>query len=988
MDSYLYNFIPRPPVFPELGGYDGLRGMPGELPAIPEIRGERAPHNNDNGNGGGQQNLSLADGLYSPPQAAVFAQNNRQDMQEQSDFSFEEGQWCRSVLSVANDNGNGGGQQNLPVADDLYSPPQAVVSAQNNRQDMLEQLHRLLDSTPYHSPSDFGIEKRHAHEVDRQEQLHRLLGSVPQAAAPDNRQDIQEQLHRLLVSAPYSSPSAFGIEKRHAHEVDRQEQLHRLLGSVPQAAAPDNQQHAVPIASDFSVSKQDLRLIMSFFSKKFPDLIDVPLTESKNYASDELVQCYAFFKTAENLCKQAANPGVDYFIARQMKWILRAAVAESVHRKLELALGKALDDIHSGGKRKKEYELRVSCAITADDSTSVFVGASLASQTSCKPTHEIEKKKEYGLSIGMKAGFSNKMLSASVQGGAGYQTREKYSNFEDFCQAHASSLRAFFDASKIALGKNIVDIFRLWNYKNIVKYANICQPFLADCLSAAGIRGITLNIAQIGRSLPSETSSYLTGMLKAGLKVRGMLGWAGLGARVKIRQGDKQKAVDVIDLLDQWPELVPRFLQETRSAPSRPLHRLKSSHHYVRITIPTATGPKYQYMEYVNNKLVRRLSQLPKERKVSIRPAVAPQKNVAQELVSLLENHVKQASREMVQSLLRDKPGKVIREIEQGIHNKASGLLRRYAELKHAKRLTPQEDKEIRQIVDQHAALFRREHKSWRVQTHSAKQKVNVNFGAGTNTVWKEFPIYVDGKMTLAHISDDDPHQTGCYLKLKFSGTFCTLEAAEQWLRHGLNQLGFGAQVAVISKSLAGLVIRYEHALGCRLLFKIKDGKCLLLVVDYFSSGKTTSSIAVPGVVVPSIKLKIKDEEQVLRGQHYGSESMDYILSIARKKLTSQQALAVWQSDFIKGHENEFMALINNMRKQWNKKSGVLYHELQAIALALTKENAAHGDCVEKFMAESAQKDQAIPALNQLLLTYVKYCLKPLIASRWQLVKA
>lgn len=928
MDSYLYNFIPRPPVFPELGRYDGLRGMPGELPAIPEIRGERAPHNNDNGNGGGQQNLSLADGLYSPPQAAVFSQNNRQDMQEQSDFSFEEGQWCRSVLSVTNDNGNGEGQQNLPVADDLYSPPQAVVSVQHNRQ------------------------------------------------------DIQEQLHRLLVSAPYSSPSAFDIEKRHAHEVDRQEQLHRLLGSVPQAAAPDNRQHAVPIASDFSVSKQDLRLIMSFFSKKFPDLIDVPLTESKNYASDEFVQCYAFFKTAENLCKQAANPGVDYFIARQMKWILRAAVAESVHRKLELALGKALDDIHSGGKRKKEYELRVSCAITADDSTSVFVGASLASQTSCKPTHEIEKKKEYGLSIGMKAGL-NKILSASVQGGAGYQTREKYSNFEDFCQAHASSLRAFFDASKIALGKNIVDIFRLWNYKNIVKYANICQPFLADCLSAAGIRGITLNIAQIGRSLPSETSGYLTGMLKAGLKVRGMLGWAGLGAGVKIRQGDKQKAVDVIDLLDQWPELVPQFLWETRSAlPRPPRPRPRPPHHYVRLTIPTKTGPEYKNIKCVNNQPVRCLPPRSKERIVSsMRP-------VAQELVSLLENHVKQASREMVQSLLRDKPEKVTREIEQGIHNKASGLLRRYAELKHAKRLTPQEDKEIRQIVDQSAALFRPVHKSWRVQTHSAKQKVNVNFGAGTNTVWKEFPIYVDGKMTLAHISDDDPHQTGCYLKLKFSGTFCTLEAAEKWLRHGLNQLGFGAQVAAISKSLAGLVIRYEHALGCRLLFKIKDKKCLLLVVDYFSSGKTTSSIAVPGVVVPSIKLKIKDEEQVLRGQHYGSESMDYILSIARKKLTSQQALAVWQSDFIKGHENEFMALINNMRKQWNKESGVLYHELQAIALALTKENAAHGDCVEKFMAESAQEDRAIPALNQLLLRYVKYCLKPLIASRWQLVKA
>lgn len=723
--------------------------------------------------------------------------------------------------------------------------------------------------------------------------------------------------------------------KREARELPSTHEVLRPASvAVSAAHKPQSGQQAKCTVLGFNfISKSDVQRIQTYFGREVAASMAPSLSEAENYSFDDLKHCYVFFRSAEKACAKADNPGVDYFIARQMKWVFRAALAETVHRRLEAELDKALDDIHAGGKRNKGLGLRAGVAVTADDSIALFTEIKHASQISHKPTHEIECKMDNSVSFGVKAGFVGQLISAKLAKGWGYQKREKYSNFSEFCRAHASSLKSFYDASKISLGKNIIDILSVWDFEKVIRYSNICQPFLRQCLNVAGIRNVSIHYFTVRRALPSEKSTYLTCMLKAGLKARGMIGWAGLGANVKMRYGEKQKAVDAIDLLEHYPDLVPRFL--------------------------------------------------------SLTPTLAPAKiSGAEQLLAELVEHVYKASRVMTQSLLRDEPKALVRQKENSVYRDAAVLLRRYAELKHAHYLTAQHEEKLKNCIEHYAVLLRPIHKSWLVQTHSAKQKVKIDFALGSNQVWKEFPVYVNGKMTLAHISDDDPHQAGTYLRLKFFGTFCTLEAAERWLRHGLGKLGLGEDIAALSQKLAGLVIKYEHGLGCKLLFKIKGKTILLLVVDYVTRAKTTTSVAVPGLGVASIKLKLEDKCETLRSQHIGAETLDYILPIARKKLTSQQALAAWQKEIIAGHEGEFMALIDNMRRQWNATCGVLYDELKAMQSVLQVAKAAYGDCVEKFMLDSAREDHAIEALNQLLLMYVKHHLKPFVAAQWQLVNA
>ena len=175
--STLYSFMPRPPL-----GYDSLSGVSGALPAIRDVRGEGLSHNNDNGNGEGQQNLSLTNDLYSPPQA-VSAQNNRQHARPVD----EDVLFLRYLDSVTQ-----------------------VESAMND----LQQAGQIVSRE-----SDFGFEKRFAQEEDAQQQLRRYRHSVRQAEFAMNYLE-----HAYEVSAESCQASS----SSHRHDVPLQIVLARM----------------------------------------------------------------------------------------------------------------------------------------------------------------------------------------------------------------------------------------------------------------------------------------------------------------------------------------------------------------------------------------------------------------------------------------------------------------------------------------------------------------------------------------------------------------------------------------------------------------------------------------------------------------------------------------------------------------------------------------------------------------------------------------
>ncbi|WP_157658536.1 hypothetical protein [Burkholderia ubonensis] len=679
-----------------------------------------------------------------------------------------------------------------------------------------------------------------------------------------------------------------------------------------------------------SAGADKFKEIRSFLSKNGPDSSSAVMT------AHDAATLYEFFKRAESVLdprmglditrtREIEFPG-GRELCRALKWQFRMCLNSHVKARLDQQLEHRLGYVQDGGERLNEVLIRPTFGLDPAGSIAGYFQLGLSNNLSSTPAREIKDSTKLAFEIGGEAAFT-KWCAVNLGIGYGATHTKKYASLHEYVGANSSSLSAWFNESKMAAFENIGDIIKLSKtYEKDILYCAFSRPRVEQGIRELGLAGIALQSnSNIGSSDYEDTIS-------SSKIINGGVNFSGFGSAVANFEGVvegfvKNKKLDIIDLMDLHPELAKEKIKEVKGE---------------------ASGEK---------------------------------------IIDKINAHVDQGSRRVFFEISRNATPAEIRGAIQKSRSDSKIILEQYVAARLSGKIDSEMDLKIRRTMDDHKIIFRpaslKEHV---LQTHGERRVVSLNIGVATAGL---APATGSIKSSLQLVKkDDDPHAVGQYLELEISGTFATMDALETAVRASLQRVTTSSNdIGAVAGAVGGVAFHQSHGMSTKALVKLKDNKPILMVAQTFLVKKDKTDLKVPVSTGGSVDGGISAEYKTLGKECLGTESLDFILQIARKKLSDPVDKNSWDA-YVESHESDFDEIIKKIGRR-DKKS-ILYRELLSIG-----ENSPGASSLIEKLSEAASLADATPTptnrseartkLTDVLTKYVQTYYRAEVAKSWTL---
>ncbi|MBS7841566.1 hypothetical protein KFF47_02120 [Pseudomonas fluorescens] len=572
---------------------------------------------------------------------------------------------------------------------------------------------------------------------------------------------------------------------------------------------------------------------------------------------EELPDYYAFFKKAEQVLGQhrsSQRPDVeaDYALCRALKWQFRAAVSNDRHLHLTQKLLPALAYVRNGGERSNHRHIGYNFVL--DPALQNRAGPQLAADSRLAITADQRVKSTRALSLQahLKSSIANQFQTHS-QLGVGYVSSREYANLEAYADARSHSVRTSLSESIRRTVQNLPSLMRdSHNLQKHLACSALSQPYVRDTLASAGLVDVELpSMRSTSQPVITERGLLLNARNKVTVDVFSALK---LNTTIKptLQRTQRQITLDILSLHETAPEMARL--------------RLASSKHY------------------------------------NDDPAA---------LLNAMQSHIADTSQHFTQQACTPVPASALNGARHARHKQAQSLLERYVLLKTHSRLTPQQDAEIRSLIQRNPALLRPD--ELKVHTLTAETRI-VSFSAAV-TASARAGAGKGVAIEASHRKLDDPHLSGDYLTIDIA-PIDSRQVVKKTLLRVLGAIGeqtFDWENLV--RSISESVLDPARPSSTQVLVKIKHGQPVLLHTRHTLNKSRDLKLPAPveqffGVAAQSLRTR-----QTLHKEQLGSDSLDHLLPIARRYLETPDQQPGWDA-YVARHADDFHALFDTLGRQ------------------------------------------------------------------------
>ena len=354
------------------------------------------------------------------------------------------------------------------------------------------------------------------------------------------------------------------------------------------------------------------------------------------------------------------------------------------------------------------------------------------------------------------------------------------------------------------------------------------------------------------------------------------------------------------------------------------------------------------------------------------------QYQTGEQLLAAMQEHVIKTSLMLVRGIAQHDMPDTVREKLHHITTSSRALFVSYLQLKAAHALGDECDRSLLALIADHAFIFRsaklREYVLLADFSRStASASINVSTEAG----------HVSQAGVAVHLNavhkSDDFYAMGDYLELEVRGMVGTLEQISMAVNLAVMTLGnVTFDVGSVVAQVGAAFIHQSHGAMSRALFRVGTGHVTLLMTESFLCVESQASTSLPAV---SVNLSFESSASIQYANSYwlGSESLSFILPIARCRLNHRDDTA-WWDNFVKDHQGEFDQLLVNMTTP--TEHPLLANELTKMCRKVPAMSAFVQHLSDPDGVASAER---LTTLREALQVYIEGYYAIEVASHWRL---
>lgn len=636
---------------------------------------------------------------------------------------------------------------------------------------------------------------------------------------------------------------------------------------------------------------------------------------------------YLYFKINQDILSGCSSKNIEYIvefrdICRMLKWRYRASLCVIIKSKLDEILYEKLLYIKDGGGRDTSYQTSLQLCVLPSLGLNAGINIGLKNSLKSNAAEEIIEMSKLELGLSISENFER---WCALNFGCSYTdiSGKKFSKLEDYISHNSGNMRAWFEESKFLMFKNIKDIsFIAQNYEKDLLFISYSESY---CFAL-----IKKHIAIVQKKEKTHFPGRVNFEGVSGFEVKAATG-ASFDFVVSLSSEfscsyerlKKFKSMDIIELAKSNPELALKYIQN-----------------------------------------------LPAESE--------------SELESEISSFIKKSSFDFYHIVKKPFNNSAILEYLNNCNATCKRFSERYVRLKLGNGKNTSGN--VEKIFDENYIMLRpRKNYVYDMIAESAQTSAVINKKASASF----FPI-AEGEMDCAFIDineSDDVKMLGEYIDIGFSGEFKSTEMLAELIDTGLKSSGLKVSnigVGKLVSAIPGLLIHHQQGSIVRCLFKYKGGEFFHIISQIFVTMKDIRKLGLP---VPSI-LYLKGEQvsdyNILKNEVLGTETLDFILSVARKKITDQE----WWGKYVSKHLESFEQLLKNISNL--KQHTVLDSEVSGMSKEINKGGEVKDDLIKSCIDFEKKptlitREKAIQSLNYFIEKYCAEYLNPRNEKNWKL---
>ncbi|WP_157659974.1 hypothetical protein [Burkholderia ubonensis] len=660
---------------------------------------------------------------------------------------------------------------------------------------------------------------------------------------------------------------------------------------------------------------------------------------SAGFSVRECCDFYKFFRFAQHILdpieradswsknRREVSFKDGYYLCRALKWQFRIGLNAHLKAHLDEQFRQLVEYVEDGGERSNELSIRYAQGVDPVGGIAGYFQIGVSSNLSSTPAQEIKDRTTLEVSVGAEMSLA-KWCSANLGVSFGGIHTEKYKTLEEYAKANSGSLAAWAKESKIQTLNNLKDILTIaGHYEKDLLYAGISQPYIQQKLQVLGLTDVVMRATFDPVSRPQEVEFTSKKAIKGEIALDGF-GAATVSVEGAVESGVRKKALDAIELMEAYPLLAKDRI-----------------------------------------------------------PFVPSDVSGASDFVTALRKHVADSSVRATKLILEAGMPGDIRVGMADIWRASREKIEQYVALKMNGKIDSVGDEKIRQIIEENPIILRPSRlKIHTLQTEVGRQVAALDV-AVNNKIVAPTAVSVNAQV-IKVTKDPDPHVRGRYLELEWLGMFETMDTLKDAINTSLRG---GTEPSIdagaVAAALGGAILHQSHGQFTKAVIKIKEGRPVLMVVQTFSVKADKSGLALPAAPGGEFKVGNAAVYKVLKSESLGSESLDFILPIAIKKLTDRSEMS-WWNKYVKSHEPDFIKLIENIGRQ--DKNSLLSKELvemrkSAPSIGILLDKLLDHSRVANEAPTSTNRAAAQSALNEFMAEYVDVHYKSEVAKSWSM---
>lgn len=357
-------------------------------------------------------------------------------------------------------------------------------------------------------------------------------------------------------------------------------------------------------------------------------------------------------------------------------------------------------------------------------------------------------------------------------------------------------------------------------------------------------------------------------------------------------------------------------------------------------------------------------------------------------LVHSMSDHSRLHSEAVTTSILRGENVAVVRAKIASCKHSASQIMADYVVSKAANKVDTNCERSIQGLLSDHSILLRPES----LKIYDISTPIKRNMCSATVNVTDPLKL-LDAKAQAKLISvlqHDDPYCLGEYIELELAGEIKTMDGLGLLVNTLLQSMGKPSpSLAELPSSLGGAALHQSHGVSSTTLLKVKDGTPMMLVQQIFKIARDDSGFTIPATPGTSIKLMTDAAYKVIVSETLGTDTLDFILPIARKKIKDNKLGEEWDA-YVAAHINDFKQLIQNVASPDTHRS--LKSELEKISQANSTAQSIYAilmECAKQAKLVPADKNYevAIVNLKDMLLEFILSTYNKRALDSWRINK-